>query len=274
MYELEYVRKRKRKKIAAIVAGISTIVISALIIVSFLGRFVGTFTVSLDTGNVELTLSDSYSFEKQTSYLRIDELPSLEETYYAALPSDDYLDDERVTFRNDPYAINYKDDNVTIDTLNYFKYTFYVKNVGNVPAKYDMHINIIDDMPSTTGISLLSTLRFKVLDTNLETNVREEKIYAKRSRYSHIEEGVEDFSEAISIREEEATSEMPFVGYAKQFESNKRIATIPVDNIGVGQIRRYTLIQWLEGFDPDSYGKAPKGAKIKIGVEIKAYENQ
>ena len=116
MYELEYVRKRKRKKIAAIVAGISTIVISALIIVSFLGRFVGTFTVSLDTGNVELTLGDSYSFEKQTSYLRIDELPSLEETYYAALPSDDYLDDERVTFRNDPYAINYKDDNVTIDT--------------------------------------------------------------------------------------------------------------------------------------------------------------
>ena len=59
MYELEYVRKRKRKIRAAIIGGISAIGVSVLVIVAFLGRFVGTFTVTVDNGEVKLALSET-----------------------------------------------------------------------------------------------------------------------------------------------------------------------------------------------------------------------
>ena len=73
-----------------------------------------------------------------------------------------------------------------------------------------------------------------------------------------------------------ANEDNPFYGYAEKFEAEDRVTTLRVKDFKQDDIRRYTIVTWLEGEDPESDHRkeAPKGAKIKIGVEINAYENE
>lgn len=275
MYELEYVKKRKRRKFVAIGAGVASVVVSTFAIVAFLGRFVGTFTVSLDTGDVELALSDSSSFKKQSSFLRIDSLPTFQETTYLNLPSDNVLDNEEQGYLS---GANYEDDNKTITSLNYFKYTFYVKNVGSKTARYDMKVKITDNKSDKEGVSLDDTIRVMLYETDVKYEERIRKtVYAKRAAiHRNTEDGGVNYQEPISITEDMATANNPFPGYAEIFESANVIATIPVSKFAKDDIRRYTLVAWLEGEDLQSSheSSAPKDAKLKLGVEINAYENK
>ena len=52
MYNSEFVKKKKRRKVVAVITGISSITVAALVIISFLGKYVGTFTVKLESGSV------------------------------------------------------------------------------------------------------------------------------------------------------------------------------------------------------------------------------
>ena len=264
MYELDYVKKRKRRKWIAIGAGISTIVIATLSIVSFLGRFVGTFTVKLETGNVKLTLSETESFAQQSSYLRVNNLYRLQEYTYSNLESigHDVLDNEDNDLLTISRAVNYSKDETSIKSINYFKYTFYVKNVGDVQSAYDVKVVILE-----TDGQLDDTLRVMVYKNKANDGKHENTIYAKKSATKHIDdEGNESFDEKISD---------DHYGYAKQFETSDVIATIPVDKFIPGDIDRYTVVFWLEGNDPQSSIEeyAPLNAKLKLGVEINAYEN-
>ena len=76
--------------------GISTAVVSSLSIIAFLGRFVGTFSVSLDTGNVGLTLSRDDAFTVPTSFLKTESLPEFHEYTYRdfRLVGDDKIDND------------------------------------------------------------------------------------------------------------------------------------------------------------------------------------
>ena len=272
MYELEYVKKRKRRKRVAIVGGISVVVISALSIVAFLGRFVGTFTVSLDTGKVALTLSQQSSFATSTSYLRIDNVPAFSEfTYeeFTGARSFEAVDSEESNLTIGATSLN-RDG--SINKLGFLKYTFFVKNVGVVPAKYDFDVKLLESKAADDGRLLDDTIRVMIF-SNKETNAHEKDVYAKRlSVPQHYVDGVANYDAPISVSEYEASETHPFQGYAKQFKSESLIASLPESYFAVGEIRRYTIVTWLEGFASDNNLLAPQGATIKIGVEINAYE--
>ena len=269
MYELEYVKKRRRRKAAAIVSGIASIGIAALIIVSFLGRFVGTFTVALNNDKVKLSLSEKQSFQNQTSFLRINDLPRYEENTYKSLPDDDVLDTE---------ATSYLSGKNQSGSLDYFKYTFYVKNVGTTSARYNMSINITDSKMSKDGTSRIldDTLRVKVYETDLQTGITESNVYAKAAKeYNYDKDGNKTLKEFVSEfpYDNKETDEYPL---AEMFVNSKTICTIPAVDFHKNYMKRYTLVTWLEGEDPQSEEGTlpPKDASIKIGVEITAYENQ
>ena len=82
MYELEYVRRRKKKKRAVIIGSLGTIGVTTFAIVAFLGRYVGTFTVSLESRDVDLTLSEHSSFSEKNSFLSVNNVPSFQEFTY------------------------------------------------------------------------------------------------------------------------------------------------------------------------------------------------
>lgn len=274
MYELEYVKKRKRRTRVAIVGGISTVVISTLAIVAFLGRYVGTFTVSLDTGNVEISLSDKSDFTNRTSYLRVADLAPFREFTYSRIRETgaDVIDNENYDYN---LGADYSEDGTVVETYRFFKYTFFIRNFSSHALRYNFQLNILDKSASLDGRYLDDTLRVMVYDNRGETEHDNYKVYAKRSETPRIDEkGNLDYRSPISISEEDASEVQPFEGYADMFVSSDIIASYPVDKIDVGETRRYTIVTWLEGEDHESDNRktAPKGAKIKLGVNINAYE--
>ena len=254
MYELEYVKKRKKRRRAAIIGGISSMGIATFCIVAFLGRYVGTFTVSLEAKNVDLTLSETSSFENPSSFLRVNDVPAFQEFTYEHF--DKFGGKEKIDSETTGVFYGANPNN---ESLNFFKYTFFIKNVGFTPAKYNLSLQIKENVAAKDGRTLDDTLRVSVFDNGVET------VYAKGNLTSQV---------PISVSESEATEEYPFRGYATNFVSSKEVMRQDGVDLKVDEVRRYTIVTWLEGFRSSNTQTAPKGATIKLGVEINAYENE
>ena len=281
MYKSVFVIRRIRNTIIGMLAGVSAMGIGTFSIIAFLGRFVGTFTVALDMANVSLSLSETADFAVPVSYLRIDKLPLFQEFAYGDLDEDGVIDNEENGYL---YGADY-DMEGEITRLNFFKYTFYVKNTGFTEARYLFRLNVIDSTSAENGTDLLNTLRVMIYQNDVtidpqgvEYDVTHDKdVYARaRTRvYLDPDTGEEEWREPISIREDQASRATPFEGYATEFVSDSVIAELEVSGFSKDDIKRYTVVTWLEGNDADSsrYYGVPEGATIKLGVTINAYEN-
>lgn len=275
MFETRFVARRIRRIAIAIGTSVSAAGIGAFSIIAFMGRYVGTFTVSLDMANVSMALSESSSFQQPESFLHVDSLPKYSETTYRDLPADIELDSEETDYL---HGANLNPDG-EIQNISYFKYTFFLKNVGTVAARYDLKVNILENEPSTDKNPryLDETLRVKLYDNDATLDEHDATVYAKRRSipYSDRNTGEVIWNTPISVTEKEASSTNPFQGYAEMFETDTCICTITTDTFLRNEVKRYTLVTWLEGYDESSDWTlpAPEGAKLKLGVEIKAYEN-
>lgn len=275
MVELAYVKKRKRRKLVAILGGIASLATAVFIIVAFLGRFVGTFTVALDSGDVKLSLAEKSSFEEATSYIKFDQLPSFDLTTFTNLPEASTIDNEQ-----SDYLYGAVPDGKGNSVLRYFKTTFFVKNTGEITADYDVKINITKNEPGTTskgGLIYLDTiLRVMVYENDAESDEHNYSVYAhKRSTPNSSTVEADIFKEYTSYSKEsklrEYGEDLPFL--AEMFETDNTVVTL--SNIGFtkGETKRYTIVTWLEGEDIDAQGNPPKGGNLKLGVTINAYEN-
>ena len=275
MYDLQYVRKRRRRKVAAVVAFFAAIGVTSLVVTSFLGHTTGTFTVAVVNSSVSLALSKTEDFAERTSYLRIDALPTLKETTYENLPAADILDDEKVTYKD----MIIKGETEKDDYLEALKYTFYVKNVGNTIARYNLAVNVSDRTKAIDGTDrvLDDTLRVMVYENDPSTEGRNEPtIYAKEAaEYNYDIDGNRTRREFISTYPSGSNREDNEHKLAETFLPGQSVAKLAVSNFNKNDIRRYTIVIWLEGEDPQSTNdkQFPKGASIKLGVDIAAYEN-
>lgn len=276
MYDLQIVRKRRRRKIAALVALFCAIGVSSLVITSFLGRTTGTFTVAVKNSSVKLALSKTEDFAEATSYLRIDKLLPLRESSYVDLPPDDELDNEEVPY---DYGTVYDAKN-NPDSLTFIKYTFYIRNMGTSIAKYNLAINLSDREKAIdgTGRTLDDTLRVMVYENDPSVeNSHKRDVYAKEAAsFNYNKAGDKVRNEFISTYPSGSNQEDDSHELAKLFEPGTTIVNYPVGNFKKGDIKRYTLVIWLEGEDPQSNGvdEEPEGASLKLGVDIDAHENQ
>ena len=285
MYDLQYVKKRRRRRIAALVATFSSIAVTFFVITSFLGRTLGTFTVSLKNSEVSLTLCEKKDSNKNSSYLRVNANSKYIESPYEDLQDRlKTMDDENIPSTAGEYAYTYvKDDKTMTETcLEFFKYTFYVKNIGSKTATYDMTINISDRTRAKdkTGRSLDDTLRVMVFENDPNTDKHDYAIYAKAVGSSYGNnydiDGNETNREFIFTdpnRPNRETDDYRLVDY--NFKDFDTVAELKVTNFGKNDIRRYTIVFWLEGGDPQSNPEEdyPEGATLKLGVDISAYEN-
>ena len=283
LYEKRFVKKRKRRIAAAFITATCSIATGALITIAFLGRYTGTFTVTLDEKHVNLSLSQTQDFRESTTVLTVNYLPAYHEyTYSNILAKKANIDTEETDYLEGAMFATEEDETNRVNplSLDFFKYTFYVKNTGTTTARYNFNVNIIENTPDTeTGTRYLdNVLRIAIFESNPNSDeVVEPKVYAKESTiYKDLGDGQGTYQEYVSTSLANANEDNPFYGYAEKFESADRVTTIRVSDFKQDDIKRYTIVTWLEGEDPESDHRkeAPKGAKIKIGVEINAYENE
>ena len=276
MYDLSYVRKRKVKKIAALVSLFTAIGITSLVIVSFLGRTVGTFSVKLTNSDVKLSLSEKASFKDATSYLHLDTIPTLRETSYVNLPDADFLDNEDTPVMNDESIV--RNEKGEIESMYFVKYTFYIRNVGNSIAKYNLSINITDSQKSNDGTNRYvdDTLRIMVYENDVNAQgAHDFRVFAKESdQYNYDKDGNRTMREFVATVPEDH-KESDKCPLAESFISASVAAKYEVGNFAKNDVKRYTLVVWLEGEDPDTDNsdEPPEGATLKLGVDIAAYEN-
>ena len=287
MYDLSYVKKRRRRKIAALVSLFTAIGITSLVIISFLGRTVGTFSIKLTNTDVKLSLCEKSDFKNPTSYLHVGKIPTLREFSYTNLPDADYLDNEN-TDVIPPESIATTNDKGDAESVYFAKYTFYIRNTGNSVAQYNISINISDsqgvkDETSRRTRYVDETLRIMVYesDPNVEGS-REHRVFARESNhgfnYYKNKDGVIDqtLREFVSFVPEDKVEDKEN-GYelAESFISDSVAAKYQKGDFAKGDVKRYTLVIWLEGEDPNSENSTqpPEGASLKLGVDIAAYEN-
>lgn len=281
MYDGKLVKKKRRRKIAAVVVLMSAVGITSLAIVSFLGRYVGTFTVSLRNQEVALTLSEKSDFIKNTTYLRIGTVPVFDESTFARI-LEKQPDNEEFDYT---YGASHYDSDGNIDAYDFFKYTFFVKNIGSTNAGYELKVKLSDDQAadsiSGSGSIHLSDLMRIMVYENDSADEHNYEVFAKpkgndEDTVHMTKDGSPTNREFIAERPNSATMvESDKYPLASNFFDNSTAVYYKGKMLGINQYRRYTLVTWLEGFDPQSSQTkgTPKGATIKLGVEITAYEN-
>ena len=283
MYDLSYVKKRRRRKIAALVSLFTAIGITSLIIVSFLGRTVGTFSVKLTNTDVRLSLSEKADFKNASSYLHIDKVPMLRETSFVNLPDASILDNEETPVISDENIAGY-DEKGKPNSIYFVKYTFYIRNTGNSIARYNLSVNISDSQRSLDGTNryIDDTLRIMVYENDATADGSHDyRVFAKESdQYNYVKNDKGEYDrtmrEFVSIIPDDH-KEDPDNGYilAESFISASTAIKIEKGNFAKNDVMRYTLVVWLEGEDPDTDNSElpPEGASLKLGVDIAAYEN-
>ena len=297
MYDNLLVRKRRRRRIAAFVALFSSIGITSLVIISFLGRSVGTFTVSLNNSSVRLALCEKVDSTDYASYLRVSNtaryIENAFDTVGEKFTSKTLKRDFTVeTLDNEETPSNCAEfDQTYIDEadgklkkgkcLEFFKYTFYVKNVGTKTAAYDLSINIGNRTKASddSGRGLDDTLRVMVFENDPNTDKHDYLIYAKKTvENNFLIDGVTKTDrEFISYlpRSDEERVESAEHPLAETFVDSKTVAEYKVTGFTAQSIKRYTIVIWLDGNDPQSKPELeyPEGASLKLGVDIAAHEN-
>ena len=275
MYDLQYVRKRRRRKIAALVSVITSIGVASLIITSYLGRKVGTFTVAVTNSDVKLALSKKADLSDATSYLRVDKLYPLRETSFDNLPNHTELDNQEFDY---DYGFSYNQEGKP-DSMYFVKYTFYVSNLSNTIARYNLTIKLGDRQDSTDGTNrgLDDTLRVMVYENDLtDPESHSYTVYAKEAaEYNFDKEGNKTRREFISTYPSGTNKEDDEHRLASSFLPGQEIIKYSANNFKKGDIVRYTIVIWLEGEDPqsDNSKEIPEGASLKLGINVAAYEN-
>lgn len=265
MYKLSLVKKRKKVRRATIITCVGAVGVIALAIVAFLGNRVGVFTINMHTDGVYLTLSESSEFEegKTCTYLSCDGLTKFSgnETYSWLEPDFPMIHSEEYDYKIGQEIAG------DSTTLRFFKYTFFIKNIGDDAATYDMDINLEENVQPSNADSekaapLNDYLRLAIFEgEDCKTPV----VYANRSwTKEKNNEGV--------VQENIST---PTSGLAEIFDSEKGEGRLTSLNreITVDEVHMYTFLFWLEGEDPECV-IAPQNASLRIGATINAYHKK
>lgn len=271
MVDLLYVKHVRRKRIAAFLSLATAGTLTALGIIAFLGRTVGTFSITLAKSNVNIALSSDSAFTNPTSYLRVPDLPKITLCTNKVIEDQGY---ENIDNEYNPWTTYgaKKDDEGNIVGMKYFQYTFFVKNTGMITARYEftMTISDITNPKNPANHDLGDILRVRVFENNgYDESAHESRVFAKTSR--QINEGTNQ--EYVSTE----PNSRGYAGLAEEFEDVTSTGGIimksEVKNFQSEAMIRYTVVYWLEGNDPECKDVTPEGCSIRLGVNIKAYEN-
>ena len=226
------------------------------------------FLISLTNDeNTKIVLSQRQDFtiKEESLYILSEGFPKFCETSYSFLPDFEFLDNEQTTY--DLGAVSGED-----PRLFFFKYTFYVKNNGNITVDYLMTINFSEEKSGPVALS--DVVRLMVFENTASSNSHDYSVYAKRSmNTAYDKDGNKTDREFISVRpnSEREDDEHPL---AMSFIDTNRMYESTVRGFNSDDAMRYTVVLWLEGEDPEAFTEVdqPLEGSLKLKVDIEAVE--
>lgn len=207
---LTYVKRKKRRRIAAIVSAISSVAITVFIIIAFCLINVDRFTIT--TTSTELSLTADVNREVLTTQLAAPPLFDATDTQYTDIPEDI---DEGIGSKN---------------THQYFAYSFYLG--GN------------SDNGESVNYSLTMTLNH--FSNDLEQAIR---VMIIRNGVRRVYAQADESGNPKLIKHGEThESEPEIIGSTVPFKDNKHIILEPY-YIASGDWDKYTVVMWIDGWE-------------------------
>ncbi len=256
-----------RKRVSKIIA-ITGSIILLVAALSYYGQHTGSFVISMKNNDKKagLALVDNEDFQNAKSRITATPLSNAIDTEYEAIPFDKL--DETAGSHNyqDPYSKYDK----------YFAYTFYLLNQGQETIDYIASFTI-----DNATRNLDSILRIMVIEGNVDAyaETRTETVYAK-AREDEGHEGepepiigssgetpLKDLDYHLPKGSEDNLNVLTSLGLTTPFENDKSVFTNRVHDFKIGQIKKYTIVMWLDGWDAQSSNKLLNGA-LKLSLQF------
>ena len=220
------------------------------------------YSIAIGSNVNKLYVSDKLNGDWST-HITVQDETQLAECTYSYLPKDEILDNEDTDYR---YGITVMDDLQTY--MLYFKQTFYVANKGSNSIGYNMKIQFVNSNDN------LNTLRVMVFENDVDQSSEQishnKTVYAQESMETHYDkDGNETKREFIAERAKDRQEDYMHP-LAESFEDDSVVTSYVRNDFKQGQIRRYTVVVWIEGYDPDStaHAFAPTADCMHLGISI------
>ena len=244
----------KAKMVARIVIFSTSAVLAIMLLLSYYGLNVGTFTVIIDNEQqtvAEMVLSESPEFNKVSQRLN-----AVQKWDTECLGREDY--DE---FAINPDIVNEVPQEITaqLDNLiggsqnqeGYFCYTFYILNSGNVNYDYALDLNISasrNDADSAIRVMLVWDRDYNVQGSKVEDM---KKIYAK-----------------VQGNKPTQTPGALDVCCDDKFFSATKIFSESRPYFAVGHVDKVSILMWIHGWDADAVDEVKSG-KVRLSLRVR-----
>lgn len=231
--ESKKVKKREALiRILTIVLVLMLLFLSLMFACSSYVNKAGDFTVTMDKDayNMGIILSETADFSQSSRFLTGEKCVDMLDTTLEWLPDD--LDDIDGSHNK-------------TNGQSFLAYTFYVKNAGNVDVDYSAEI-LIDSV----SLGVDEAMRVMIFHNGEPT------IYAKpqKGTTDKREENLNDNGESVYAVD-------------KNFVSNTKVMENEVEMFRPGDVDKYTVVVWLEGWDPECVNKILEG-EIKMSMKF------
>ena len=205
------------------------------------GNKVGNFVVNVNrNADIRLSLSSQADRSNQTERLAYSSVMELNDTSYCWLPNDL----ARRGFGNIS----------DMEESRYLAYSFYLINNSDRALDYDMDLTLVDTVGDPLGM-----LRVMIIEEENDTYDESNRIYAL----------TEPSPEQEAQLQAELLTLVPYRTEAFLL-GEKKLFSINVKDFEVGAYRKYTVVIWLEGCDPDCNNKH-MGERAKMQLDIRGY---
>lgn len=230
---LNYVKRRKRKKRAAIISGICSLGITVFIIIAFCLIYVDRFTITTSSSELSLTIDENH--ETMTTQLVAPPLLKATDTQYTDIPTD----------IEDGLGSKNRNDN----QIAYFAYSFYLSGKSDKPSiNYGMTMTL-----EKKSNELEKAIKIMVIRNGIKTI------------YAHANE--DGSPKPIYKGERGAEEPEEIIGYTIPFKNNKHIIYEP-QSIVSGEYDKYTVVMWIDGWESDNSMKSGDfQAELKFSTE-------
>lgn len=283
--EPRFVRERRKKRIVAAVLLVSFLGCATLGIIAFLGHNFGRFTIQLDdaqkgaltlsntisetsTGEVDPNSGEEISVSDVTtysSYLDVDGFSCKAPTEADDLPLPSEIDSDKM--EGNAYSI-------TDERGTYWGYTFYVKNISTDTVEYSIKLyfaSVTEPTNLASSCSLESILRVRVFENDLGSDNNSFVTYARRTTNAWNDERKDREYVSKSDAKYSYNAELATNFAVDDDEDPEQIVVFEdPKELPYNTIRRYSILMWLEGNDPDCQGERPHDGSLELAVTISA----
>ena len=245
----------KSRMVARIVIFSTSAIIAIMLLLSYSGLNVGTFTVIIDNDQqqvAEIILSETEDFKKSSQRLNAVQALDMGE----CLGNDDFeLVATNPEIKDEiPQEIIWQLEDLVGGSQNqpgYFCYTFYILNSGNTNYDYTMDLNIT----STKN--------------NADSAIRIMLVWDRE--YNNAQSGIEDIRKIYAKAQGNKPGQTPnALDYCSddRFASATKIFTESRYYFTVGSVDKVSILMWLHGWDEDAIDEV-KGGKVRLSLRIR-----